>query len=69
MRTKAEDDPSENIRGLSLKERVFSTNRRSVTSSTLKTHFNHDRKDRRDRDPSIARPRRVYVFAGVVTLC
>lgn len=40
---------------------LLSTNGRSVTSSTLKTHFNHDRrKDRRDRDPSIARPGRVY---------
>lgn len=27
------------------------------------------RKDRRDRDPSIARPGRVYVLVGVVTLC
>lgn len=49
---------------------AVTTNGRSVTSNTLKTHFNHDRwKDRRDRDPSIARPGRVYVLVGVVTLC
>lgn len=66
-----QDDPSGNKRSSFVPQGAsISTNKRSVTSTTLKTHFNHDRrKHRRDRDPSIARPGRVYVFAGVVTLC